>query len=219
MAIPIAIDCLLETQVVEYARSEFKKSWDVEPILHTLCAFANDIDNSGGGYISIGVEEKNGMPVFPVTGVSPESLDHTMKELLRISKEIKPDYVPICEPVVCQGKHLLLIWAPGGHDRPYDCPERPFEKNSQRSFYIRKLSSTLKASKADVKELHAIGGNIPYDDRINLNADLNDMKVALIRDYLFEVGSSLMHSIDFQTLQELAQNMRIADGPADLIKM
>lgn len=31
-----------------------------KPILHTICAFTNDIDNWGGGYILIGIEEENG---------------------------------------------------------------------------------------------------------------------------------------------------------------
>ncbi len=32
-------------------------------------AFANDIDNWGGGYILIGVEEENGRPKMPITGL------------------------------------------------------------------------------------------------------------------------------------------------------
>jgi ATP-dependent DNA helicase RecG len=38
-------------------------------VLHTMCAFANDINNWGGGYIIVGIEEKNGMPVLPPKGL------------------------------------------------------------------------------------------------------------------------------------------------------
>ena len=57
MAIPTNIETLLNGHIVESARLEFKKNWNPEPILHSICAFANDIDNWGGGYILIGVDE------------------------------------------------------------------------------------------------------------------------------------------------------------------
>ena len=56
MALPINIADLINCRVVENARVEYKKSWNPEPITHSICAFANDIDNWGGGYIIIGVE-------------------------------------------------------------------------------------------------------------------------------------------------------------------
>ena len=55
MAIPTNIRTLLSGNVVEWARIEFKKTWDPEASLKTITAFANDLDNWGGGYIVIGV--------------------------------------------------------------------------------------------------------------------------------------------------------------------
>lgn len=51
MALPINITELINRRVVENARVEYKRNWNPEPILHSICAFANDIDNWGGGYI------------------------------------------------------------------------------------------------------------------------------------------------------------------------
>ena len=65
MAIPVNINELINRTIVESARVEFKLDWNPEPILHTICAFANDIDNMGGGYIIIGVEERMAHPYFP----------------------------------------------------------------------------------------------------------------------------------------------------------
>lgn len=62
MAIPISINELLNGNVVESNRIEFKADLNPTPVLHSICAFANDIDNIGGGYIVIGVEEENGPP-------------------------------------------------------------------------------------------------------------------------------------------------------------
>lgn len=69
MAIPTNIKTLLSGSVVEWARIEFKETWDPEASLKTVCAFANDLDNWGGGYIVIGVEEDNGRPVYPLKGI------------------------------------------------------------------------------------------------------------------------------------------------------
>ena len=75
MAIPTNIHTLLSGNVVEWARIEFKTTWDPEASLKTITAFANDIDNWGGGYIVIGVAEQNGRPVKPYAGGPLESID------------------------------------------------------------------------------------------------------------------------------------------------
>jgi ATP-dependent DNA helicase RecG len=81
--LPISVADLLNRNVVESERIEFKEGWNPEPILHTICAFANDLGNFGGGYIVIGVAEKNGQPVLPPKGVEKGQLDAIQKELLR----------------------------------------------------------------------------------------------------------------------------------------
>lgn len=70
MAIPISVNQLIDGNVVEYARVEYKSGWNPEDIIHSICAFANDIDNWGGGCIVIGVEDCDGLPVKPVKGLS-----------------------------------------------------------------------------------------------------------------------------------------------------
>ena len=55
MKLPTSIENILNENIVENARLELKKNWNPEPILHTICAFANNIDNWGGGYILIGM--------------------------------------------------------------------------------------------------------------------------------------------------------------------
>ena len=64
MALPINIEELLSGRVVETERLEFKEGWNPQAVLHTMCAFANDVNNWGGGYIVIGVEENNIGPAF-----------------------------------------------------------------------------------------------------------------------------------------------------------
>ena len=65
---------MLSGDVVEWARIEFKETWDAESSLKTICAFANDIDNWGGGYLVIGVKEVNGRPIS-LNGVPLDKID------------------------------------------------------------------------------------------------------------------------------------------------
>lgn len=58
MAMPINIKNLINCRVIESNRVEFISRWNPNPIIHSICAFANDIDNVGGGYIVVGVEDR-----------------------------------------------------------------------------------------------------------------------------------------------------------------
>lgn len=51
MALAINIEVLLDKQKIESNRIEFKKGWNPASIYHSVCAFANDFDDLGGGYI------------------------------------------------------------------------------------------------------------------------------------------------------------------------
>ncbi len=74
-AAPTNIKTLLAGNAVEWAKIEFKETRNAEASLKTICAFANDIDNWGSGYLVIGVEEKDGRLVYPLKGVPVEKVD------------------------------------------------------------------------------------------------------------------------------------------------
>lgn len=209
---------MLNENIVEWARIEFKEGWNPDSTLKTISAFANDIDNWGGGYIVIGVKEENGKILEPITGLNEESVDHIQKEILKYCKYLKPNYVPQSEPVYYEGKMVLLIWCPGGYERPYQCPKRPTSKNSEKAYYIRKLSSTIEATDLDVKELIALTHNIPFDDRVNIKSELTDLKYPIIRNYLETVNSNLLNTLEHKRLEDLAKDLRIADGPKEYFK-
>lgn len=58
MPLPININQLINGSTVEWERIEFKEGFNPLVILHTICAFANDINNWGGGYLIIGIAEE-----------------------------------------------------------------------------------------------------------------------------------------------------------------
>ncbi len=78
-ALPININELLQGQIVEWERLEFKEGWNPEAFLRTVCAFANDINNWGGGYLIFGIKEADGQPIFPPVGLAPNTLDTIQK--------------------------------------------------------------------------------------------------------------------------------------------
>ena len=83
MAIPVNIEDLLHKRKIESTRIEFKTGWNPDKIYRTICAFANDFDNIGGGYIIVGVqeEENTGIAKRPVTGIPIEELDKIQRDM------------------------------------------------------------------------------------------------------------------------------------------
>lgn len=64
--LPINLQDLLRQRTVEGERIEYKAGWNPDAILRTICAFANDFANLGGGYVVIGQDcDAHGLPVFP----------------------------------------------------------------------------------------------------------------------------------------------------------
>jgi ATP-dependent DNA helicase RecG len=215
MGIPVKIDTLLHEQVVESTRIEFKEDFNPAPIIHTICAFANDIDNIGGGYIVIGVAEKDGVPQFPVKGIERERIDGICKKLLNYTNLIEPRYVPIAEPVVYEGKNLILIWVKGGRGRPYRAPKDVIKNKTEKMYYIRKLSSTIQANERDLRDLYFVSETIPFDDCPNFTAEVSDLSHELLEEHLKKIGSSLALQANQKTTLELARDMQLISGPPE----
>ena len=218
MAMPININDLIDCRVVESNRVEFISGWNPTPIIHSICAFANDIDNVGGGYIVVGVEENDGTPVLPVKGIPQERVDGILKELIGLCHMIEPLYYPVVEPVFFQGKYIIVIWVSGGHGRPYIAAKDVHSDKSTKLYYIRNFSSTIVASPEEEKELFYISMDIPFDDRPNLAADVSDLDIGLMRSHLKEIGSSLYeHSLSMDAL-DIAKNIQLVAGPPEAVK-
>lgn len=215
MAIPVNIDDLLNSRVVESTRIELKAGFNPNPIIHTICAFANDIDNIGGGYLVLGVEEQDGVPVLPPKGIPQNEIDGILKRLIGLCHCIEPLYYPIAEPVFFQGAHIIVIWVPGGHGRPYKASKDVFSVGSAKLYYIRRLSSTVVASPNEEKELFYVSTDIPFDDRPNLLASVDELDLGLMRDHLSRVGSNLYEQSESREALAIARDMQLVAGPPE----
>lgn len=214
MALPININDLLNGKPVEWERLEFKAGWNPEAVLHTLCAFANDINNLGGGYILIGVAEHNGRPVLPPVGLDPAQIDTIQKELLNLGfSAIAPYYHPIAVPVEIDGRHVLVLWALGGPTRPYKAKISLGKDGKEFAYYIRKGSSTIRARGTDETELMSLAATVPHDDRINQQAKVESLSRDLMQEYLQQVGSDLARQAPSLSMVELGRQMGVIGGP------
>lgn len=213
MQLPVNIDYILNSGKVESERLEYKKGWNPEAVLHTLCAFANDFHNLCGGYIFIGIEQKNGRPVLPPAGLNPDALDRIQKEILELGYRLQPDYHPVIAPCEYEGRHILVLWAAGGRTRPYRAPISLSRGERAFAYYIRKGSATVKASRRDEQELFSMAATVPFDDRPHPVATLDDLDLGLIQIFLRAVGSDLYEESRKIDIARLCNQMNIVEGP------
>lgn len=215
MALPVNIEDLLNKRKVEGNRIEFKKGWNPISIYHSICAFANDIDNIGGGYILVGVDEEDGIAQRPVEGVSLEKLDHIQKELQRYNQLFEPYYAAKIFVEEIDGKHVVVLWVPSGNRRPYSIPADVTAKVKRSVIYIRYGSTSIEAKGEVLDELRMMAVREPFDERGNPDIKLEDISMVLLRDYLVKVGSKLSDELWTRPLPEVLDQMNLYAGPTE----
>ena len=214
----INIDSLLQRRTIESERVEYKAGWNPESVLHTLGAFANDFHNLSGGYVVLGVEERNGRPVLPPKGLDPDAIDGIQKEMLNLGNSaIQPPYHPLTAVHDIDGKAILILYAPGGETRPYRTRVSLSAGSREWAYYIRKHSSTVRARGEDERELLGLAATVPFDDRYHRNASLDDLSLRLIQQHLQDVGSDLLSQVTELSMEALGRRMNIVGGPSEAL--
>ena len=213
MPLPLSLPELLHGNTVEWERLEFKKGWNPAAVVHAICAFANDFRNLGGGYIVLGIEEANGQPVLPPAGLAPEQLDAIQKELMELGYHaIAPYYHPLAVPYEVEGGLILVLWVLGGQTRPYRCKVSLAKEAKDWAYYIRKGSTTVRATGADETELLSLAATVPFDDRLNMQASVADLSRDLLLAYLRTVGSDLANQATGLSTEALGRQMGVVGG-------
>lgn len=80
------------------------------------------------------------------------------------------------------------------------------------------MSSTTKATETEQKELYDTARTIPFDDRMNHEAEIRDLKLPLIQNYLYEIKSDLLKESENMDFLDLCKSMRIVDGTPEYMK-
>ena len=218
MALAINIEDLLNKQRIESNRIEFKKGWNPASIYHSVCAFANDFDDLGGGYILVGVDsdDDTGLAIRPVEGVPIENIDGILQDMVRYNNKISPYYMPRTSVEEVDGKHVLVIWCPAGINRPYSVPENVTAKSgSKEYFYIRSGTSSIIAKGEVLDELRELASRVPFDERGNPDIKVEDISTLLLREYLVKVGSKLANELYEKPLTEILEQMDLFVGPSE----
>ena len=214
--LPINLDHLLRQRTVEGERIEYKAGWNPKSVLHAICAFANDFHNLGGGYVILGVKEKNGRPVLPPKGISSKRIDAIQNELLDLGHSaMRPHYHPLTATYRVEGRNILVLWAPGGETRPYKARVSLAKGRSDWGYFIRKHSSTVRARDADERELLSLAATVPFDDRYRQTASLDDLSHRLIREFLGEIGSELASEAEDLSVEDLGKRLNVVGGPPE----
>lgn len=215
MPLPINLKELLSGRLVESERLELKEGWNPEAVVRTLCAFANDFHNWGGGYLVMGVAERGGKPSMPPLGLDPGAIDGIQRKVLELGHAaIRPAYHPVLEPVVLNNKHILVLWCPGGLSRPYRAKASLSKESREWVYYIRRGSTTTRATGDSQRELLSLAASVPFDDRPNSSARKAALSRHLIVEFLRRTGSLLAVGAQTMPLAKLAHRMNLLDGPA-----
>ena len=216
--LPINIDHLIRQGAIEGERIEYKAGWNPKSVLHTICAFANDFHNLGGGYVVLGVEEQNGRPLLPPRGIDPARIDRIQNELLNLGHSaIQPQYHPLTATYRVDGRTIFVLWVPGGETRPYKTRVNLSKGSTEWAYYIRRHSSTIRARGPDERELLGLAATVPFDDRYHQSASLEDISLRLIEQHLNDVGSDLAPEAAELSIAELGQRLNIIGGPPEAL--
>lgn len=209
--LPVNVEALLRGRRAESARLEFKARWRPETtgfqVLRTICAFANDHMHLNGGYVAVGVAEEDGRAVFPPTGLSDSEMQEAAKWIRGQCNRIDPAYQPVMSPEVVDGRNVLVIWAPASEARPHRAPGGPSGRGDRRRYWIRLGAETVDAeANGLLPALVRQTARVPWDDRRALEAELDDLREGLVREFLRDVDSELRTEPD---AREVYRRMRI----------
>lgn len=111
----------------------------------------------------------------------------------------------------------MVLWCPAGDNRPYTVPSTQGGK-AQRHRYVRFGSRIIIARGVLDVQLTELAARIPFDDRINNQATIDDLNLGTIQAYLQEIKSELYAESTRMSLTEIARAMLIAKGPDEDIR-
>ena len=161
------------------------------------------------------------MPKLPLSGLDRNRIDSITKDIINKCNLIEPRNIPIIENITYKEKDFIVLWCPGGADRPYKCPSFITKDKSRKPemiHYIRKGSSTIRANTQDEKRLFELSEDVPFYDRINYNAQIEDIKYDLVKDFLYSVDSKLYDRFRNIEGEDVLESMHLITGPVEMKK-
>ncbi len=173
---------------------EWKRNGDdpaiAKSIVKTITAFANDLANSGGGYVVCGAEEtqdENGFPTVVFQGLTSNRLAEIEGKVMtccrdHISPSITPKVVPIDNPRDTSTKILVFIVQASSE-------AHTFRDGETNLYYVRAGRRTIEARNGNLRQLlEKKNKKPPFDREINKDTTIDDIDVPYFRNQLSEMG-------------------------------
>lgn len=181
---------LKELSQRESERVEWKENVaDIDDIIKTAVAFANDYSNLGGGYIVCGAKEtvdEFGFQKLVEIGLTSAKLKEIEGKFLNdLREKVFPPIVPITnEIVVTNDRRIIIFIIPASKDsHPYRASGK-----STSTYYVRIGRETREAKNGILRELLIQKKElVTWDKRINHNAEIHDIDLIVLREYLQEM--------------------------------
>jgi len=114
---------------------------------------------------------------------------------------------------------MVILWIPGGTDRPYEVPEQVTAKEKRYFYYIRQYANSIKANSDQAQELISLTNQVPFDDRPNRHATFEDISPVQLQDYLRVSGSRLIEWIGQRPMREILEQINLLDGPSEHLSL
>ncbi len=185
---------LKELSLRESERVEWKENGDsdfvVTSIVKTISAFANDIANTGGGYVVCGAKESKdeyGFPKVVYTGLSAEKLKKIEGKVLQHCRDyVSPSIAPLVQelenPTDKSTRILvfIILASPDAHT---------YRDGESANYYVRISRETKEARNGVLSQLLIKKQKIEYfDKRVAAKASETDIDVLLFRESIQEMG-------------------------------
>lgn len=175
----------------ESEQTEWKQNVaDIDDVVATLSAFANDLQNLGGGYVVCGAREEkdeHGFPQLLRSGLTASRLKEVENTVLaRCRDRISPPIAPLVEELPSDDpQRRILVFL-----QPATGTAHTFRRGSDGAkHFVRVSRRTIEARNGLLKDLLVRKGALePWDRRPCNAATVNDLDLLTLRDALQRMG-------------------------------
>lgn len=193
------LDCPLMTVYIDLdqlARRESEQTeWkdnvaDVNDVVATLCAFANDLQNLGGGYVVCGAAEgvdEHGFPELVRKGLTARRLKEIENATLACCRDrVSPPLAPLVKELDADDRERrILVFL-----QPATGAAHTFRRHKEGAkHFVRVGRSTIEARNGLLRDLLVRKGALePWDRRPCRGATPSDIDLLALRDALERMG-------------------------------
>lgn len=163
---------------------------DIDDVIATLAAFANDLANLGGGYVVCGAAEgkdEHGFPSITMPGLTADRLKELEGKILtRCRERVHPPITPTVEEIsaaTAERRILVFIQPATTHAHSF----RGVDGSTKH--FVRVSRSTVEARNGVLRDLLVRKKALePWDRRSCSTATMSDLDLLALRDALQRMG-------------------------------